>query len=264
MTGTDELDRTAASGWAARAAVLALVANVFAIGAVTFWIYYARMLFGALRPDYVAVQPPTISRAISEPTVGEPFSFWITVSAIFLGLGVFCLGSFYRRVSHWLTSPSRYLARLLAVGIPVIVFLQTMAGVGMYILSTYRFPDFNQVHMVGSYLFFLSQAMVIVVATMLSSALLRDQASLQELQTAGLMSKPMIRIRLRAGQIAIVLMVVYILLFKVKDLDLNVMNDTIYIAYTTVEPVLITAFLVVLGLFQTDLLALRRMAQRGP
>lgn len=72
----------------------------------------------------------------------------------------------------------------------------------------------------------------------------------------------MLLLRKRMGQVSIVMTLLYIILFKLKDFDVNVMNDYVYLAYTTTEPLLITAFLVVLALYQTDMLALRRMAQR--
>lgn len=263
MTEISGVDQPGRAVWTGRIALLAIAANLFAVVTVTFWIYYARILFSALRPDYVSVQSPTISRAISEPSVGVPFSVWITLSAVLLVFGVFWLVTFYRRLLPQIDAPSRYLAQAISVGAPLIMVLQAMAGVGMYMLSSYRFPDFNEMHMVGSYLFFLSQALVVIIATVQCDALLRDRASLTALKKAGLMSPGMVLLRKRLGQFSIGLTLLYIILFKLKDIDLNVMNDYIYIAYTTTEPLLITAFLLVLALFQTDLLALRRMAQRS-
>ena len=262
MTEAGGIDQPFRAVWIRRVALAALVANLFAIITVNFWIYYARILFSALRPDYVSVQPPTISRAISEPSVGEPFSFWITLSAVLLVFGVFWLGSFQRRLSPHTGAPGRYLVQALSVGAPLVILLQVMAGVGMYMLSSYRFPDFNQLHMAGSYLFFLSQALVIIIGTVQCDALLKDRASLKELAAAGLISPRMVWLRKRAGQLAIALTLLYIILFKLKDIDFNVMNEYVYFAYTTTEPLLITAFLLVLALFQTDLLALRRLPQR--
>lgn len=250
------------SAWTGRVALLAMAANLFAVVTVTFWIYYARILFSALRPDYVSVQPPTISRAISEPSVGAPFSFWITLSAVLLVFGVYWLATFNRRLLAHIDAPSRYLTQALTVGAPLVIVLQAMAGIGMYMLSSYRFPDYNEVHMTGSYLFFLSQAMVVIIATVQCDALLRDRASLTALASGGLVSPAMLLLRKRMGQVSIVMTLLYIILFKLKDLDVNVMNDYVYLAYTTTEPLLITAFLVVLALYQTDMLALRRMAQR--
>jgi hypothetical protein len=209
----------------------------------------------------VAVQPATISRAISVPAVGEPFAIWITISAILLVFGVFWLSQFYRRIGAQIASPSRYLARMMTYGAPAIVLLQALSGVGMYMLSSYRFPHHHELHMTGSFLFFISQALVVVIGTLQCDALLKDRANFAALARAGAVSYRMVLLRKRLGQVVIAMSLIYVCLFKMKDVDLDTMNTAIYAAYTMTEPLLITMFLVFLGLFQTDLLTLRRMAQ---
>jgi hypothetical protein len=248
------------SGWLPAAA---LGANLFAIATVMFWIHHARAAFIARHPEYVAVEPPTISRAISDPLIGQPFHFWVSLSGVLLVFGVFWIALFNARLRGFGAPPQAHLARVLRIGMPGVVMLQASAGLGMYLLSGYRFPHFHEMHMVGSYLFFVSQALVVLIGTVMSAALIRDRAVLDPLCEAGVMRIGMVRLRKWSGVFCLVLTVFYVLLFQAKNLDFGILNGAVYVAYTSVEPILISCFLLYLALFQTDLLALRRL-QRGP
>jgi hypothetical protein len=261
---TEIADRSAAApatrGWVP---AVAIAANVFAISTVMFWIYYARAMFIALHPDYVAVEPPTISRAISDPAIGVPFHLWVSVSGALLVFGVFWIATFNRRLHAHAGHPAAHLSRMMRIGMPTVVMFQMSSAVGMYLLSGYRFPDHHQAHMLGSYTFFISQAMVVMIGTILSAALLREKAVLAQLHAAGLLHPGMVRFRKWSGVFCMALTVSYVFLFQAKNMDFGVLNAAVYVAYTSVEPALITCFLLFLALFQTDLLALRRLQRRS-
>lgn len=243
-------------GWLLLAAV---AANAFALAAVAFWIFRARAVFLAANPDW---GPVTISRAISDPSVGPAFSVWMSVAGVLLAFGVFFNAGFYALTARRLPSPGRALVAVWLAVPPAIILLQAVSGAGMYMLSAYRFPDFHVAHMAGSYMFFVAQALVIVGGTVLSQALLSDRGSLAWLEARGVMRERSVRRRRNFGLFTVAMTVGYVSLFKAKNVDLDPFNEEIYLAYTNVEPALIVCFLIFLGLFQSDLLALRRVQSR--
>lgn len=243
--------------WAARLGLLALVLNGFAILTVNYWIYTARWAFIARNSAHYT-KPPTISRAISDPVIGVPFSFWVTISAICLVVGVAVLAVHYVRLLRFLDRPSRYLRLASLVLMPVIMALQAASSVGMHLLSAYRFPDAHEMHMAGSYTFFVSQAVLIVFFTIYNHALLRDRASLDRLVALGVIGRRWVRVRFFAGLGSIALVGVYFALFTAKDAYEYPDAALLYVAYVSTEPMVITSFLLVLGLCHADLYRRRR------
>ncbi|MDJ0824375.1 MAG: hypothetical protein QNJ16_02615 [Rhodobacter sp.] len=239
-------------GWLLLAAV---AANAVALATVGYWIFRARAAFLDANPDW---GPVTISRAISDPAVGPAFSLWVSLAAALLAFGVFFNASFYAWTARRLPAPRPGLRITWLVVPPLIIALQSVAGVGMYMLGAYRFPDHHVAHMTGSYLFFVAQALVVLGGTVLSHAVLRDRASLAWLTGQGALREGLVRLRRGFGLACMGLTVLYVFLFKAKNVDLDPLNEEIYLAYTSVEPALIVAFLVFLALFQPDLLALRK------
>jgi len=251
--------------WPAWLPALALALNGFAIVTVGYWILRARALFIATHPDYVDRRPPTISRAISDPAIGDPFSVWITLAGALLVLGVWVNVRFYLRLTGGLAALGSPMARVFRLGAPLIRALQAVAGVGMHILSVYRFPDHNGIHMLGSVLFFGAQAGVILVAAMIYSRFLRDPGALGWAESQGHIAARTVRFRARAGWAVMALTVFYVALFLAKDFELGAFYMPLYRTYTTVEPILILAFLGFLALVQGDLWRVLRVlrAQRA-
>jgi len=242
--------------WLGRLALLALVLNGFAILTVNFWIYTARWDFIVRNPDYH--KPPTISRAISDPAIGAPFSVWVTLSGIFLVVGVGILGLHFMRVVRLIEQPSRYQRLAGSVLIPAVFVLQGVSAVGMHLLSTYRFPESRDMHMIGSYTFFVAQALLVVLFTFYNHALLRDRAGLARLASLGVLSARWVRARFYTGLVSIGLVVLYFALFKAKDMYEYPEAPLLYLAYVTTEPMVISSFLLVLGLCHVDLHRVRR------
>ncbi len=246
----------AAPGWVRPLVLAAGLLNGFAFVAVNFWIYRARMLF-IERNGEVYQKPPTISRAISDPQIGEPFSVWVTASGICLVAGVALLLAYHLWLGRLLVAPSRTIRVMIVTFPPLIISMQAASALGMHWLSSYRFPDFNAEHMTGSYMFFVAQAMVVVLFTAFNGAMLRDRGSLAQLAGQGLLSPLWVRIRYRFGLASLALVAVYLVLFLAKDVWGYPEWPALYIAYVTTEPMVITAFLVLLGLVHVEPLARR-------
>ncbi len=241
----------------------AIVANVFAVVMVNFWIYYARAAFIAAHPGYVAIQPPTISRAISDPAIGEAFAFWVTLSAIALIPGVFGVALAHGRIARALPPSDRITARLLTLFAAALFCSQAAASTGIYLLSTFRFPQHNDMHMTGSYMFFVAQGLVIVFFVLIGLTLLRSKTALVLLTEQGQAVPRWVRFRSWAGGLSIVLTLVYMGLFQIKTWDFGTASDVVYAVYVLLEPMVITGFLLVLALAQTDLWALARNRSRS-
>lgn len=255
-----DVTRGAVGGGARRVwPLVALAANLFALATVGFWIFAARARYIAANPEETANKPPTISGAIADPAIGEPFAFWVTVSAVLLLFGVFFNAQFYRQLPRAVPDLRGGLKTWFHIMPLIVLALQALAGVGMYILSNFRFPDHRDAHMMGSYIFFTSQALVVVFGAVLCHIVLRDRASLADLANRRLLSPRALKIRRGLGIVSFGSVLLYLILFIIKDINLAPLNEEIYWLYTSTEPTLIAIFLVFLGLFQTDLLVLRRL-----
>ncbi len=221
----------------ARLVALAMVTTGFVIVAVNVLIYWARGLYAVHHPDYIAYQPATISQTLSDSYIGPFFAAWMLICAPILWIGVTALvraawGEF--RLSGFGTAQDR---RRILVLSGIVVLLQAGASVGMVMLSHFRFPYHNALHMQGSYLFFFSQALVIVFGEMLSRAYAKQPEGASFLAVAGA------RLRRWYVWVPIGLGVLYLLLFILKGYDLGPIYDAAYLTYTLTEPVLITSFL---------------------
>ena len=232
--------------------IIAVLLNGFAIVTVNIWIFRAIARFMEFHAaDYG--RPPTISRSISDPLIGVPFQFWITVSGVCFVIGVSILILHYFRALRALATPSSYVWVALTVFIPLIFVLQISSSVGMYILSAYRMPVHSEMHMVGSFQFFISQALVVLLFTLINHALLRDRNSLEVLHQRKELHRRLVRLRFWVGSFCIALVLVYFGLFLAKDVWTSDIAPRLYWTYTKTEPVVISVFLLVLGLSHLDL-----------
>ena len=234
----------------------ALCLALFSMVVVNYWIYSARWWFIKTQSD-VYFLPPTISRAIAIDFIGDPFAFWITVSAVCLAVCVGLMVAHYIGMRRHLVRPRRLLWAAVFVIMPLIVLTQAAASVGMHMLSVYRFPDFHTMHMVGSYTFFANQALVIVLYTIFNHAVLRDPDNALRLELAGELSIAWVRRRRALGLFCIAFTLVYFALFQAKNVYPYEEFPWIYIGYVSAEPALISMFLFVLVLSFADKFRLR-------
>ncbi|TCL01535.1 Frag1/DRAM/Sfk1 family protein [Shimia isoporae] len=229
--------------------LISVVCTSFVVWVVNALIYTARWDFIASNPDRVAHQSPTISRAISDPRIGEPFAEWMAICAPVLLVGVLLLVwsglHELRRNGAQTEATLRWFFRV-SVGL---VILQALASVGMVMLSHFRFPDHHFGHMAGSYLFFFSQAAVVFVGQILSNAYAKLPAD-------GRIVLPwMARVRRIYVWVPVALAVIYLVCFVLKDVELGVLNGPLFTVYVSTEPVLLSSFLIYVLSFAPDCIA---------
>jgi hypothetical protein len=229
---------------------------VLIIGAssiVNYWIYRALVVYGQTYPDLVAERPVTISRAITDASISGSFAAWISIAAILLPFGMCVVGWMHVLSAQMLGRPNDVLAW---VGFLAPV-AQLSSAIGMVFLSHFRFPDHDELHMFGSYLFFISQSLVALIHYV-GARRFRSLAPLQRLP----LSRLGVRIRLWGAPVAIGLAIAYLCLFVVKDWDLGAWYPSVYWVYTRTEPVLISTFLALYLTYLIDIAILLR--RRGP
>ena len=219
----------------------------FVVVAVNVLIYWARDLYAINHPEFVAKQPATISQTLSDTIIGPFFAKWMAICAPVLWVGVCALvwaGWVEFRRSGYGTPREKRTLLWLSV---CVVVLQAMAAAGMVMLSQFRFPDHHVLHMQGSYLFFFSQAFVIVFGELVSRGYARHPKGATFLSDAGA------RVRRWYVWVPIGLGLLYLALFLIKGFDLGALNDGIYASYTSVEPLLLSSFLGYVLTFHYDM-----------
>jgi len=238
------------------ATVFGMLATAFVTLVVIWQIHAARHLFIHNNPEYMARNSsPTISRALADPAVGEPFHIWITICAILLPLAVVVIASLYYDTGRVLRDTAPRLSRALRIAMPVAVLAQTVSSFGMWMLSGFRFPDHNAAHMLGSYLFFSAQAVVVLIATVLCFALARTDVTTTRLARAprGLLRPALCRARALFGLLCVLMTLLYLVLFIAKDVALPVDAHMVYEVYVRTELVVISGFVVFLSLHLPEL-----------
>lgn len=120
------------------------------------------------RPEAYAEAPPTISRALSDPSIGGPFAIMMFIAAGLLaagnGLIALRIAGLVRRTPEW----PAHLDALFAVAI---VF-EVMGLVGMIVLSQFTGDVSAGIHEIGSYMMFAGHACWIVLCGLIIAALL--------------------------------------------------------------------------------------------
>lgn len=238
--------------WLRRLSVFGIVANTLVFLVVNYWIYAARFMFIDTHPAYVAKRPPTISRAISDNLIGDPFAFWITASAVLLALAMVPIAVLYRRSRNTTSGISERLGTKLRLFPSLAVASQFLAAIGMYMLSNFRFPDNGALHMIGSYLFFGFEALTVTFSAIACWYLTRNATVISRLHADPSISPIMSAFRWKLGILVLAMAATYIILFLIKDLNLPINAKAIYATYVMLEPAVITGFLTYLLTFNID------------
>jgi len=241
---------------AVSATAFAMLATAFVTPVVIWQIHAARHQFIENNPEYMARNfPPTISGALADPAVGEPFHIWITICAILLPLAVVVIASLYHDTGRAIQDIAPRLSAVLRVGMPATVIVQATASLGMWMLSGFRFPHHNAEHMLGSYLFFSAQALVVLIATILCFALARSGVVTARLANGprGLLRPALCRARALFGLLCVIMTLGYLVLFIAKDMALPVDIHMVYELYVRTELVVISGFVVFLSLHLPEL-----------
>ncbi|MXN64634.1 hypothetical protein GR183_06935 [Stappia sp. GBMRC 2046] len=270
MTPADNDREIDTSKWWAKpkqALMLALLffPMTFVTVTVNYWIYRARSEYIERHPDLAARKPPTISRAISDPAIGEPFAFWISTSAVFTVLAMIPVAWLYWRSARAIDAGSPGTRRVLNLSALLLVMLQATAAVGMVILSQYTFPSFNEQHMLGSYTFFISQSLAVLVMGFACGCIALQKPVTDALAEKRGVNPRISRLRAPLAVACFAAALAYLGLFVLKDAGLGAARPLVYRAYVLLEPTLISAYLVVFGTYYIDLVTnLRLSALRHP
>ena len=230
------------SRWLTMLVRLAFVLNGFAFGVVNYWIYTARWWFIETQ-SHVYSDPPTISRAISPDYIGIPFSFWITLSGLVLIAGVAIMVLRYWIYLHSFQTQVISLLVCRRIILPMIVLMQVASALGMHWLSYYRFPNFHSEHMTGSYIFFVGQALVIVLYLIINTVLWRSEKHGLSSGNDNWVSLGWVKVRIWLCWLTVVLVCLYFGFFLAKS---HTSDALVYLIYVSLEPVVITMFLMVL------------------
>jgi hypothetical protein len=225
-------------------------------------ILWARIAFHARHPDADPAMYLTISRAISDPAVGEPFAFWVTLAACLLWPATHLLFWMFarRHPARAALAPARDLAaRVLFVPMSIAM---TMTCVGMVILARWRLGGSlhdHDMHMIGSWVFFAGQSSAIF-AVALYHALIAPAPHGSD--TTAFFP---VRWRARIGFAVVALAALYGVIFHVKAHDFGVASPWVVAAYVELETILIVVFLAYLALFWIDVVRfLRESASTVP
>lgn len=221
-------------------------------------VLWARASFIFLHPDYYD-DPPTISRSINDPLVGGPFADLILViTALILAILPVILLAYFLAISQLALSRGR---RAMLFGLLFLVLvLQIAASVGMVLTTQFTFAIDHDLHMLGSYIFFICQALCIVIAATLCQMLLFQKGQHGIADDAWQFVPAMHRFRFWFGLLVVALVVLYGILFVLKDHVQPDIHYVVQVAYTQCEVIVIACYVIFLGSYGIDIYY---MARRG-
>lgn len=254
---TTKATRAAAgSGWA----WVPTLGVVTVPGIVIPAILWARIAFHFRHPDASPDEYLTISRAISDPVIGEPFARWVTLAAVLLWATYAYMMRMFLAQHPSAPPPHGWRAGAARLSLGLSAVAMTGSCVGMVLLSHFRLDDGEAdraAHMAGSYLFFVSQAAAIFLVAAYHGAIAEARRA-----------APVRRFfsehwRIRAGYGITAAAVLYGSLFSVKSMDFGAATEWVISAYVELETVLITAFLLYLFAFCVDVFAFAGGGRRG-
>ncbi|MDF1856034.1 hypothetical protein [Pseudooceanicola sp.] len=218
-------------------AAIGLALSLSASPIVAYWIIRARIEWIALFPEESLRKPPTISRAISEPSIGDPFSLWIALVAVELFVLGIIVAMLYTRSVH--ATPAADVAdrRRLQIWSNFYIVLQPPIALGLILLSVFRIGHANSIHMIGSYMLFISAALAQIVGLMTNLAVLTLIRHDQSMRQRGLIEPTAARLRIVACVAAIIATLTYLALFILKDTSYH--TPSLYQAYVLTEVVVL-------------------------
>lgn len=214
-------------------------------------VLWARATFLSMHPDYMD-DPPTISRAINDPSVGLPFADVILVitAMVMMALPLLLL-AYALAISRLDISPAR---RRLMYGLLFLFFaFQIIASTGMVITTQYTFATGHDLHMLGSYIFFSFQAVTTLVAATLCRLLLHHQREHDIPDHEWQFRPAMHRFRVRFAMLVVVLAFAFGILFVLKDYKLPVSAYLVQLFFTQTEVIVIASFVVFFGSYCVDI-----------
>ena len=234
-----------------RAAVLLAVPALMVPAIEIPLVMWARSRFVELNPDYIN-DPPTISRSINDPTVGAPFAdFILLITALILMVTPVLIWSYALAISRLTLSRRR---RILMYALLGLVFIfQAAASKGMVLTTQFTFAIDHDMHMLGSYAFFVFQALTIFIAGLLCRMLFNEQQRHGIADVDWQFRPSMHRLRFRFAMLIMGLVVLYGVLFVLKDHSLPISDYIVQVAYTQCEVIVIACYVLFLGSYAVDI-----------
>jgi hypothetical protein len=140
---------------------------------------------------------------------------------------------------------------------------QLTSSVGMITLSRYTFFNNHDLHMIGSYLFFSGQTMMIMFFGLLSLWMARSAKVNKGLAGKNLINPEITRIRGYFGPAVTAFAIFFLLLFFLKGFKYPYGNEELYATYVLAEPAAISGYLSFQALWLIDLAIIMRSAVRA-
>lgn len=231
-------------------------------GFAIYMMVWARWTFYERHPDYIQHSAPTVSRAITDPYIGDPFAAAILGVAVVIALAMVPLayafyGAISARAGH-LPKVAASLRRMMAL----FLVMQALGTAGMVICTQVTFRHHHDLHMLGSYLFFVFQALSILMSGIITTRLLRLPDTGRPSYLC--LGSRYTRLRRILAFVTAGFAGLYVALFLIKGLDLPVTEYTIYYIYTVQEIVTISAYIVQVMLYAPEIYRIvRNLAASG-
>ena len=239
-------------------AALIPAAGVVAVpGIVIPAIIWARVAYHFRHPDASPDSYLTISRAISDPVIGDPFAVWIGLAAVLLWLTYGWMLRMFRALHPVRPAPAGWRDPAARLVLWASWVAMTGSCLGMLALSRFGL-DGDEVeqarHMAGSYLFFISQATALFLVALYHHLIAAARRAAPE---------PFFfadRWRIAGGYLITVAAILYGVLFAVKSWDLGAATPWVIAVYVELETILICGFLIYLLFYCVDVF----VWSRGP
>ena len=214
-------------------------------------VLWARFTFLSLHPDYYD-DPPSISRSINDPLVGGPFANLILlITALILAIVPVIILAYLTAISRLTLSRGR--RAVMYALLALVLVLQLVASAGMVLTTQFTFAIDRDLHMLGSYVFFVFQALGIMAAASLCRMLLHQQRKHGIADHAWQFRPAMHRFRVRFAMLIFGLIVLYGILFVLKDHVSPHIYYLVQVAYTQCEVIVIGAYVIFLGSYAVDI-----------
>lgn len=221
-------------------------------------VLWARHAFLVHNPDYLD-QPPTISRAISDPMIGDTFANVILViTALILVSLPIIVRAYVHAIAKLPVSAGKRLLMWALLGFFCVA--QLVASFGMVLTTQYTFANSDHLHMLGSYIFFPAQAFALLGAAILCRVLVSQQARFGIPPDAWPFRAGMHHFRFRFALVVVFLAITFGVFFTIRDWPLPISTYTAYILYTQSEVLVIASYVVFFGSYAVDI---REMVHHG-
>lgn len=137
--------------------------------------FWARAESIRLHPDLAARNPPTVSRAIADPVIGDPFALWMILVAALQAFAILRIAQAAYRTTLS-PFPARYGLPLFAMFAAMLI-AEGVAVAGVVVLSQYTGSISDYWHQTGSYMMFIGNGWAILLCGLFAATDQAERAS---------------------------------------------------------------------------------------